>query len=184
MQYRLYRSAKDYLPRIPEVAQLFSTVFRRAFPADGWSQWYLKKPYGDPYVLLGYHADQLVGHHALIPQKLVGGTGGSLRYFLSVSTMVHPRHRKLSGFLHMVDALHEEARGAGAACILAFPNGSSAPLFEKLCRYKPIIQTELCNWRPPYPAIAASGRMDGPWEVRGTPEYSYPADSVYWDWRT
>src|ERR1039458_7416733 len=158
MQYRLFSSAKDYLPRIPEVSQLFSTVFHRPFPADAWRQWYLNNPYGDPHVALGYHNDELVGHHALIPQKLVGGGSRFLRYFLSVSTMVHPRHRNLSGFLDMANALHGEARGSGAACILAFPNGTSAPLFEKLCRYKPIIQTELCNWGPSYRAIAACER--------------------------
>lgn len=76
VQYRIFNRAKDYRPRIPEVAQLFSIVFGRVFPADGWSQWYLNNPYGDPHVVLGYHADQLVGHHALIPQKLVGAAAG------------------------------------------------------------------------------------------------------------
>jgi GNAT superfamily N-acetyltransferase len=183
IEYQLFDSAEAYRPRIPEVAQLFSTVFQRAFPADAWGQWYLSNPYGNPYVALGYHDDQLVGHHALIPQKLVGGSGEFLRYFLSVSTMVHPRHRGLGAFLHMVDALHEEARGAGAACVLAFPNGSSAPLFEKLFRYTPMAQTELCNWRP-QPTIAASERIDGPLEMRGLAQYSYPLDNVYWNWRT
>jgi hypothetical protein len=184
MQCQIVSCAKDYRSRIPEVAQLFSAVFQRGFPADRWNQWYLNNPYGDPYVALGYHEDRLVGHHALIPQKLVGGRGGSLRYFLSVSTMVHPRHRNLSGFLDMVNALHKEAGSAGAACILAFPNGSSAPLFEKLCGYKPMIQTELCNWRPTDPAVAASERMDGSLEMRGPAQFSHPVDTVYWNWRT
>jgi GNAT superfamily N-acetyltransferase len=184
MKCQVFSCAKDYRPRIPEVAQLFSTVFRRVFPADGWSQWYLNNPYGDPHVVLGYHADQLVGHHALIPQKLVGGSGRSLRYLLSVSTMVHPSHRGLGGFLQMVDALHGEARNVGAACVLAFPNGSSAPLFEKLCGYKPMIQTELCNWRPTCSAVTAGERMSGPPRMLCPAQFSHPADSVYWNWRT
>jgi len=184
IDYRLFDNANAYRPRIPEVAQLFSTVFQRAFPVDAWGQWYLNNPYGDPYVALGYCADELVAHHALVPQMLVGNGGERRRYLLSMSTMVHPRHRNLSAFLYMVDALHEKARDAGAAFILAFPNSSSAPLFEKLCGYKPMVQTELCNWKPPAPSGASNARINGPWEVRGKPQYSYPADSVYWNWRT
>jgi hypothetical protein len=184
IDYRLFDSAKDYLPRIPEVAQLFSTVFQRAFPADAWGQWYLNNPYGDPYVALGHCADELVAHHALVPQMLVGSGGDRRRYLLSMSTMVHPRHRSPGGFLHMVDMLHEAARHAGAAFILAFPNSRSAPLFEKLCGYKPIVQTELCNWKPPNPWAASNAPMNGPWAAGDTPQYSYPGDSVYWSWRT
>ena len=184
IEYRLFDSAKDYLPRIPEVAQLFSTVFQRAFPADAWGQWYLNNPYGDPYVALGHCADELVAHHALVPQMLVGSGGDRRRYLLSMSTMVHPRHRNLMAFLYMVDALHQKARAAGAAFILAFPNSSSAPLFEKLCGYKPILQTELCNWKPPPFSAASNAPMNGPWAAGDTPEYSYPTDSVYWNWRT
>jgi hypothetical protein len=184
IQYQFFDTAKAYRIRMPEVAQLFSTVFQRAFPAEAWEQWYLNNPYGDPYVILGYCADELVAHHALVPQMLAGNRGERRRYFLSMSTMVHPRHRDLSGFLYMVDALHEKARDVGAGFILAFPNSSSAPLFEKLYGYKPMVQTELCNWRPPHSEPAGSEPVDGPWEMRGKRQYSYPADSVYWDWRT
>jgi hypothetical protein len=98
--------------------------------------------------------------------------------------MVHPRHRKLTGFLRMVDMLHEAARDAGAACILAFPNASSAPPFEKLCGYKPIVQTELCNWKPPNPPAAIDVQVVDTWVTARTPKYSYPGDRAYWDWRT
>jgi hypothetical protein len=186
MEYRLFGSAKDYGPMIAEVAELFSTVFRRSFPAKQWSQWYLENPYGDPYVALGYHGHQLVGHHALIPQYLVADGDRSLRYFLSASTMVHPHHRNLGVFLDMVVALHDKATNSGAHCILAFPNANSAPLFERLYEYRPVIQSELCNWSPlsAHGAQAASACMDSPPEMGHPAQFSYPTDSVYWIWRT
>jgi len=84
----------------------------------------------------------------------------------------------------MVDMLHEAARDDGAAFVLAFPNSNSAPLFESLCGYKPLVRTELCNWRPPDLAAAVSERIDGSRQMRGVPQYSYPPDSIYWNWRT
>jgi hypothetical protein len=184
MRHQILSCAKDYRPRISEVEQLFSTVFRRPFPIAEWTQWYLNNPYGDPHVVLGYHAGQLVGHHALIPQELVGERGETFRCLLSVSTMVHPSHRGLSGFLQMVDMLHEASREVEAAFILAFPNSSSAPLFTKLYGYKLLKQTDLCHWRPGAFTVAPGGRVHGVREARNTPQYSYPASSLYWNWRT
>jgi hypothetical protein len=184
IEYQLFDSAEAYRPRIPEVAQLFSAVFHRTFPADSWDRWYLSNPYGDPYVALGYHGDQLVGHHALVPQTLVGQGGERLRYLLSVSLMVHPRFRNLSVFMGMVDALHRLAQEEGAPFILAFPNAQTAPLWEKLYGYRPLVQTELCNWMPPDSSAAGSGGMGGPGEMRNKPQCSCPEDSVYWNWRT
>jgi len=184
IEYQLFDSAEAYRPRIPEVAQLFSTVFQRAFPVDTWGQWYLSNPYCDPYVALGYRGDHLVGHHALVPQTLVGQGGQRLRYLLSVSLMVHPRFRNLSVFMGMVDALHRLAQEDGIPFILAFPNTQAAPLWEKVYGYRPLVQTELCNWRPPDSSASGSGGMGGPGEMRSKPQCSCPEDHVYWNWRT
>jgi hypothetical protein len=184
IEYQLFDSAKAYRPRIPQVEQLFSTVFQRAFPVDAWDQWYLSNPYGDPYVALGYHGGQVVGHHALVPQMLVRQDGERLRYLLSVSLMVHPRFRNLSVFMGMVDALHRIALEKNAPFILAFPNAQAAPLWEKLYGYKLLLQTDLCNWRPPDPAAARSGGAGGSGEMRSKIQCACPEDSVYWNWRT
>src|SRR4051812_9222920 len=98
LNYRLCLTANDYLPAIPEVAQLFSAVFLRQFPAKLWDRLYLSNPYGPPYAVLGYNADQLVSHHALIPQILTKNGGEPLRYFHSISTMVHPAFRGMGIF--------------------------------------------------------------------------------------
>ena len=184
ISYRLTDSAKEYFARIPEVAQLFSNVFRRAFPDDIWRQWYLDNPYGEPYVCLGYHDDELVAHHALVPQVLEANDGQRLPYLLSKSTMIHPGHRGLREFLHSADALHEVAKAASYTFILAFPNSSSAPVFEKACGYSPILQTQLCNWKLSPLAAGPSERMAHPSERVRSLQYSYPTDSVYWCWRT
>jgi hypothetical protein len=183
MQYRLYRSANDYLPRIPEVAQLFSAVFRRAFPADAWGQWYLGNPYGDPYVVLGYHGDQLVGHHALVPQTLMGPGGQRVEYLLSISLMSHPRFRNLAVVMDMIDELHRLAQEGGARFILAFPNAQAAPIWEKAYGYRPLVRTELCNWRLPDSPQVGNGKMDDP-SADLKSQCSWPEDSVYWNWRT
>lgn len=184
MEYRLFGSAKDYESMIPEVAQLFSTVFQRAFPAKQWSQWYLDNPYGDPYVALGYQDDQLVGHHALIPQTLVGVGGQRRRYLLSVSLMVHPRFRNLRVFMGMVDALHRVTQENGASFILAFPNTQAAPLWEKVYGYRPLVRTELCNWRSLESSAVGGGDVCRPGEMRPQTSFACPEDSVYWNWRT
>jgi hypothetical protein len=186
MDYRIFSSAKDYRPVISQVAQLFDLVFRRPFPAEHWEQWYFNNPYGDPYVVLSYQDRQLVGHHALIPQTLVGDSGRTLQYFLSVSTMVHPRHRNLSFFIGMTEALHNEAGQSGADFILAFPNANSAPLFERIFRYRLLAQTDLCNCYLPSPPLSRNieGFVDRPPETTRPGRWSYPLDSAYWIWRT
>jgi hypothetical protein len=184
IDYQVVNNAEAYRPRILEVAELFSLVFERVFPLDAWKQWYLENPYGDPLVALEYHNNQLVGHHALLPQKMVARTGESLRYFLSVSTMVHPAHRRLGGFLHMVSALQEEAQGTEAACILAFPNARSAPLFKKLCGYQPILQTEMCNWSPARTLIEGDKPPEASSETASEGLFSYPPGETYLSWRT
>jgi hypothetical protein len=84
----------------------------------------------------------------------------------------------------MVDALHRLAQEEGAPFILAFPNAQAAPLWEKVYGYRPLVQTELCNWRPPDFSAAGGGGMGGPGEMRSKPLCSCPEDSVYWNWRT
>ena len=182
--YQLLHSATAYRSRMPEVAQLFSTVFDRPFPGHVWGQWYLNNPYGNPYVALGYHAHELVAHHALVPQVLVGDGGKRRQYLLSMSTMIQRCHRNLGGFLDLVNALHEAAAEAGTSFVLAFPNSSSAPLFEKFCGYKPIVQTDLCNWKLPSLLGGRKVLGHGSRVRERTSENSYPGDRAYWNWRT
>jgi len=180
---QVVNQASDYRVRTSQVAELFFAVFRRPFPAEVWEQWYLDNPYGDPCVALTYHADQLVGHHALVPQTLVGSSGDQIRYRLSISLMVHPRFRNLTVFQEMVDSLHRRALEDRVPFILGFPNARAAPLWEALYRYRPMIQTELCNWMPRNSPAAKSKRVEGPRDCPGLALYSCPRDKAYWNWR-
>jgi len=182
IEYLLCRSSVAYSAHLANVALLFTTVFHRKFPGDGWRQWYLENPYGEPLVALGYCGERLVGHHALIPQNLECG-GTAKRYYLSMSTMVHPAYRGSGAFIQMVDMLHEEALEARAPFILAFPNATSAPLFEKVFGYSPILHTELCNWMYPWPLARIDGDTDPPPEEE-IGLHTYPTDQKYWSWRT
>jgi hypothetical protein len=84
----------------------------------------------------------------------------------------------------MVDALHRSAQEEGTPFILAFPNTQAAPLWEKVYAYRPLVQTELCNWRPTKFSAAASGSMGRHEEMRSKPQCSCPEDSVHWNWRS
>ena len=185
IEFRVCRRAGEYAALIPEVSQLFSMVFERPFPAEAWDQWYLNNPDGEPMVALGYHEDRLVAHHAFLPQTLLGSAGDRLRYCLSVSTMVHPEFRRLQAFMQMVDSLHEEAGkpDAGFGFVLAFPNARSAPLFEQLYGYKPILLTELSDWKPAL-SIARGVASWNSTAAEHKPRYSVPGDEAYWNWRT
>jgi len=184
MSFEVTRTVDAYARRVVGVASLFSAVFARPFPGRAWEQWYLANPFGAPLAVVGLSGGHVVAHHALVPQRLVEAGGGSMLCFLSMSTMVQREYRSLAGFLYMVDTLHEAAKEAGGACVLAFPNASSAPLFTSLCGYKAVLQTGLYNWRPQAVAGVAVERADGPRALRPEDGYSYPPDDRYWKWRT
>ncbi len=183
IEWRLCERTDVYAAYLGGVSSLFSSVFKRPFPAAGWRQWYLENPYGSPLACIGLSAGQVVAHHALVPQALSSSKGRRCEYRLSMSTMVHPECRGLRFFMHMVEALHAAAKAAGAGFVLAFPNSNSAPLFEKLYGYRPIVHTELCNWTPRCRVTAGSEWTESRWEAGATLQHSSPADSAYWSWR-
>lgn len=184
VHYETYNAPQDYIGILADVADLFSIVFGKPFPSALWGQWYLANPYGNPHVAIGRSIDgQLIAHHALVPQLLIDHRGRCLPYFLSVGTMIHQRYRGLKVFLRIVDMLHDTITQTGAAFILAFPNVRSAPLFQNIYGYRPILQTELCNLLVPRAHSGTTQVAGLGLEIKQTTPYTH-ADNRYWKWRT
>ncbi|MCL6508401.1 MAG: GNAT family N-acetyltransferase, partial [Bryobacteraceae bacterium] len=126
IQYEIITEPFVYRERLSQVSELFSNVFERDFPANGWEQWYFQNPYGAPAVAMGYCGGKLIAHSALVPQMLVSGGGQKLvRYRLSMSTMVHASHRHVSVFQDLMTQLLEWARGEATGFVVGFPNSNS-----------------------------------------------------------
>lgn len=181
--YRIVSKSEDYGSVLPEVAELFTAVFRRPFPQRGWEQWYFRNPYGDPLVILGYDGGHLIAHHALIPQVLDGKGGERCPYMLSISTMVAQHYRDLTVFGHVVDALHEAAGVRKIPFILGFPNAKSLIPFKLMFGYRTVAESPFCTWIPK--ASEASVQVEPISELaQDDSEWSYPTDSIYWEWRS
>jgi hypothetical protein len=182
IDYRVLSKREDYRGSLPEVAGLFSAVFRRPFPQRGWEQWYFRNPYGEPLVILAYEGDQLIAHHALVPQALVRKSGGRCPYMLSISTMVDDRYRDLKVFGHVVGALHEAALARGVPFVLGFPNAKSLIPFKLMFGYRKMVESPLCTWIPN--AHGTPEQVEPiPGLSQGDSEWSYPTDATYWEWR-
>jgi hypothetical protein len=179
----LVKTSAEYRPHLGNVSQLFEAVFRRPFPREGWEHWYLRNPSGEPWVVLAHSDGRLVGHHALVPQRLVRRGDERLEYRLSMSTMVHPEFRNLLLFLDMMDLAHETASAEGLPFILGFPNANSAPLDLNLYNYQSILETELYDWAAPAAASVRISDLTAP--VGPVDVFAFPVeDTEYWKWRT
>jgi hypothetical protein len=183
VRYELITERSLYRKRLGEVSKLFSIVFERRFPASGWEQWYFANPYGAPVVIVGYDGGEMIAHNALVPQVLVkDGIHAPLKYRLSMSTMVDRRYRHVSVFQEITGRLHEWAAGEGTGFVVGFPNANSHLPGKVLFGYKTLLETPFMSWTPG--ASRAGLAIENlPAVSRAPGEYSYPADSVYWDWR-
>lgn len=182
VSYHVIQDLTTYQSFLPGIAAMFSRIFRRPFPADGWSQWYLNNPYGDPLVILAREGDELIGHHALIPQVLENAQGGRIPYMLSISTMVDERYRDVNVFRRLISDLHSAAEDRGISLILGFPNAKSLVPFKLLFRYRLLAESTLCSWRPNHCGERISVyECESPCSTGN--DFSYPSDSRYWFWR-
>ncbi len=113
-----------------QIANLFFLCFGVPLDPGIWAWAYLSNPCGFPYVNLAYADDVLVGHYAIIPLKfIVGNCRHSVA--LSMTTMVHPSHRKSGLFSELANATYRQAVVDGTAAVFGFPNNNSAPGFRK-----------------------------------------------------
>jgi hypothetical protein len=165
------------------VAELFEQTFGYRPHEPSWARFYFANPYGAPIVALGYQAGRLVGHHALVPQLLVGPDGRHYPYYLSMSLMLHPEHRGLPPFHQLVSATTEAAGVRRAPFLLGFPNSNSHALFQRSFGWQTLLETGLYTWRPDRPPSAPT-RVEALAALRLSNEIGPPGDASYRAWRS
>ena len=128
------------------ILELFGLCFNGEMNPDLWDWAYQKNPCGDAYVHLAYNDDELVGHYAMIPQFYCNKSQ-RVTIALSMTTMVHPGHRRAGLFQILAEACYEQASQNGLFAVLGFPNSKSTPGFKKRLQWQcnddyQIIKTE------------------------------------------
>ncbi len=117
------------------ILDLFSLCFGREMDPALWEWAYQRNPCGDARVHLAYAETALTGHYAMIPQRYREGHR-QLTLALSMTTMVHPKHRRAGLFNRLAEACYAEATHDGVQAVLGFPNNKSAPGFRKRLQWR------------------------------------------------
>ncbi len=184
MQVKLISSAAEAKAALEDVVALFRSAFGREIDMKSWADYYFENPYGDPIVALGYDDGTLVGHYALVPQKLVDGDGHDHPYHLGISLMLHPQYRKgFQAFYELMNTALNAAREQKVPFLLTFPNANAFRLIEHGFKWRMMLETELYNWLPEQPyntparvvPLAQFGLSD---------ELGHPSDETYRQWRS
>lgn len=117
------------------ILDLFALCFDNEMDPDLWDWAYQNNPCGDAYVQLAYNGDEIVGHYAMIPQYYRNNTQQQM-VALSMTTMVHPSHRRAGLFQTLAGACYEKATRDGLFAVLGFPNSKSTPGFKKRLQWQ------------------------------------------------
>jgi len=116
-------------PDLARTADLLNTVFatgtRRTVADLTW--YYLENPEGPAAIGRYEEADRQLGNYSLIPFRLAGPDGDSLRLGLGVDLSVHPDGRGTGAFRRTVEHSYSEGVAAGLDGILGVANMQSAP---------------------------------------------------------
>jgi len=114
---------------------LFTLCFGHKIDPKLWDWAYQNNPCGDAYVHLAYKNKALVGHYAMIPQHYYNHTQQHT-VALSMTTMVHPAHRRAGLFQTLAEASYAQASEDGVLAVLGFPNSKSTPGFKKRLQWQ------------------------------------------------
>ncbi len=121
---------KTLLQHRDAILELFAQCFGHEMDPRLWAWAYQENPDGDAYVQLAYQGNELVGHYAMIPQKYCNHTQ-TFTVALSMTTMVHPAHRRARLFNTLAEEAYSQATHDGVLAVVGFPNSKSAPGFKK-----------------------------------------------------
>lgn len=111
-----------------EIQELFKLVFGKEMgkseSKDHWNWEFMKNPNGPGEILLAVDHNKIVGHYAVIPEKIkikdkqVMGT-------LSLDTMVHPDYQGQRIFTILASSLYEDIGKKDMPITYGFPNKNS-----------------------------------------------------------
>lgn len=114
-----------------QIFKLFKDSFNETIDEDLWNWAYMKNPNGNPIVSLYFDKNNLVGHYAVIPIKLIDKNKNTILSVLSMTTMVDISYRKYGIFITQANEVYEKSKELGYKLVLGFPNKKSAPGFKK-----------------------------------------------------
>jgi Acetyltransferase (GNAT) domain len=117
------------------ILKLFALCFGHEMDPELWEWAYQRNPCGDAYVQLAYKDKELVGHYAMIPQYYCDNHQ-KLTMTLSMTTMVHPAHRRAGLFNKLAEECYALATENDVQAVLGFPNSKSAPGFRKRLQWQ------------------------------------------------
>jgi GNAT superfamily N-acetyltransferase len=111
-----------------EIQELFKFVFKREMgkteSKEHWDWEFLKNPSGLGEILLAVDKDKIVGHYAVIPERIkikgIPSVGT-----LSLDTMVHPDYQGQRIFTKLATSLYEDIGKKGMPITYGFPNQNS-----------------------------------------------------------
>lgn len=123
------------VPHREHIRKLFLSCFGKSFDPALWAWAYCDNPCGPAYVHLAYAGEELVAHYAMIPLRYIGA-GCRVVAALSMTTMVHPSHRKSGLFRDLAEATYQQGSADGVSAVVGFPNSNSIPGFRKRLNWK------------------------------------------------
>lgn len=135
--YRVHsiHDTQELITHREHILKLFLLSFGKPFDSALWTWAYCDNPCGPAYVHLAYVGEELVAHYAMIPLRHIGA-GHRIVAALSMTTMVHPSHRKSGLFRRLAEATYDQAAADGVSAVVGFPNSNSIPGFRKRLNWK------------------------------------------------
>lgn len=111
-----------------EIQELFKFVFKREMgkteSKEHWGWEFLKNPSGLGKILLAVDKDKIVGHYAVIPER-IKIKGMPYVGTLSLDTMVHPDYQGQHIFTKLATSLYDDIGKKGMPITYGFPNQNS-----------------------------------------------------------
>jgi len=131
-EYRilLVHDTRKLVAHRERILGLFTISFGIPLDPAIWTWAYCNNPCGPAYVYLAYSGEELVAHYAMIPLYYIGA-GIRVRVALSMTTMVHPSHRKSGLFRELAEMSYRQGAADGVSAVVGFPNKASEPGFRK-----------------------------------------------------
>lgn len=109
----------------PQIKALFAKCFARVLSQELWAWAYLDNPCGTPLVSLAIVDGKVVGHYAVIPQRLVNKFGG-IKGYLAMTTMVAPEFRRFGLFKILAERVYRIIDAdATPGIVYGFPNNNA-----------------------------------------------------------
>lgn len=115
----------------PQIKSLFAECFGRDLNRELWSWAYLENPCGAPLVSLAMFHGKIIGHYAVIPQKLTNNNEELIGY-LSMTTMVAAEFRRFGLFKLLAERVYSKIeKSKTPSVVYGFPNNNSIAGFRK-----------------------------------------------------